>query len=204
MSNMIYYGLVFAQLFTFVAYAVVTAGAALLQERANNLPLWDDLNETTLAATQAVYNDVFQSTTYIIPYSENSQYQFQYQWWIIEFEFFIFAITAAITAFPSQISHWRPVALTFLSTALVLVMDNVNALFFLLRNDIAKLVFEEHRIATAQAGLMMVGIGNMMTIVFMGLYEHVYADSEEQYEWNLVLTTLIYSQTSINNDDRIA
>eukprot|EP00798_Chlamydomonas_sp_ICE-L_P009460 gene9460-32445_t len=168
---MIYYGLVFAQVFTFVAYAVVSAGAALLQERANNLPLWDGLNETSLAATEAVYNDVFQSTTYIIPYPGRPQYQFQYQWWIIEFEFFCFAITAGLTLFPAFIPRGRPVALAFLSSALVLVMDNVNALFFLLRNDTAKAVFEEYRIETAQAGLMMVGIANFMTIIFLGLYQ---------------------------------
>lgn len=53
----------------------------------------------------------------------------------------------------------------------VLVMDNVNALFFLLRNDTAKLVYEEYRIATAQAGLIMVGCANFLTIIFLGLYE---------------------------------
>lgn len=59
-------------------------------------------------------------------------------------------ITLACTLFPSVIRRVRPVALTFLATALVLVMDNINALFFLLRNDTAKLVFDEYRIATAQ------------------------------------------------------
>lgn len=72
------------QLFTFAAYAVVTAGAAMLQKRANNLPLWDGLTAEQTKATRAVYDDVFQSTTYIIPYPQRPAYQFQYQWWIIE------------------------------------------------------------------------------------------------------------------------
>ena len=34
--------------------------AALLQKRANSLPLWEGLDAATNKATQAVYNDVFQ------------------------------------------------------------------------------------------------------------------------------------------------
>ncbi|KAG1677607.1 hypothetical protein FOA52_010388 [Chlamydomonas sp. UWO 241] len=172
MANMIYWGLVVAQLVTFAAYAVVTAGAALLQEKANNLTLFDGLDPEALEATIKVYNEVFQSSTYVIPYPQQPQYQFQYQWWIIEYQFFLFAITAVLTLFPAFIPRGRIVALTFLATALVLVMDNVNALFFLLRNPTAIAVFEEYRIATAQAGLIMVGVGNGLTIIFMGLYEH--------------------------------
>jgi hypothetical protein len=57
------------------------------------------------------------------------RYQFQYQWWIIEFEFFIFCLTAVCTLFPRIIPRLRPVALTFLASALVLVMDNINAIW---------------------------------------------------------------------------
>ncbi|KAG1660777.1 hypothetical protein FOA52_010387 [Chlamydomonas sp. UWO 241] len=174
---MIYWGLVVAQLVTFAAYAVVTAGAALLQKKANTLTLFDGLDPAALEATIEVYNAVFQSTTYIIPYPLQPQYQFQYQWWIIEYQFFLFAITAVLTLFPAFIPRGRIVALTFLATALVLVMDNVNALFFLLRNPTAIAVFEEYRIATAQAGLIMVGVGNGLTIIFMGLYEHDAAET---------------------------
>jgi hypothetical protein len=42
---------------------------------------------------------------------------------------------------------------------------------FLLRNDTAKLVYEEYRIQTAQAGLLLVAIANALTIFFLGLYE---------------------------------
>jgi hypothetical protein len=41
--------------------------------------------------------------------------------WIIEYELFVFLITAVLTAFPSMIPRGRLVALTFLATALVLV-----------------------------------------------------------------------------------
>jgi hypothetical protein len=169
---MIYKGLVVAQLFTFIAYAVVSAGAALLQEKADNLTLFKGLSKADREATLKVYDDVFQSTTYIIPYPERPWYQFQYQWWIIELEFFVFCITLFCTVFPKHIARVKPVALTFIASALVLVMDNVNALFFLLRNDTAKAVFDEHRIVCAQAGLMMVGIGNFATIICLGLYQH--------------------------------
>jgi len=174
-------GLAFAQLLTFAAYAVVTAGAALLQKKANTLTLFDDVK--TLDANKALYNDVFQSTQYIIPYPQQPKYQFQYQWWIIEFELFIFVITAALTVFPSLIPRVRPVALTFLASALVLVMDNINAIWFLLRNDVAKLVFGAYRIKTAQAGLLMVGIANGLTIIFLGLYndrEQIQADTRAE------------------------
>lgn len=50
-------------------------------------------------------------------------------------------------------------------------MDNVNAVFYLLRNDIAKAVYDEYRIETVQAGLIMVGIANFMTIIFLGSYQ---------------------------------
>uniref|UniRef100_A0A7S2QUA5 Uncharacterized protein n=1 Tax=Chlamydomonas chlamydogama TaxID=225041 RepID=A0A7S2QUA5_9CHLO len=173
MSQLVYYGLVFAQFLTFCAYVVVTAGAALLQARANDLPLWENLVGQKLKDTEDAYREVFQSTNYIIPYDHQPKYQFQYQWWIIEYELCIFLLTAALTLFPALIPRLRPVALTFIATALVLVMDNVNALSFLLRNDTAKQVFEEYRIATAQAGLIMVGVANGLTIIFLGSYEHV-------------------------------
>jgi hypothetical protein len=169
---MFYMGLVFAQLLTFISYAVVSAGAALLQEKADNLTLFKGLNKADKEATYKVYDDVFQSTTYIIPYPERPWYQFQYQWWIIELEFFVFCITLFCTVYPAHIPRVKPVALCFIASALVLVMDNVNALFYLIRNDTAKAVFDEYRIVCAQAGLMMVGISNFFTIIFLGLYQH--------------------------------
>lgn len=49
--------------------------------------------------------------------------------WIIEYELFIFLLTAAATIFPARLLHRiRPVALTFMASALVLVMDNINAI----------------------------------------------------------------------------
>ena len=62
----------------------------------------------------------------------------------------MFLLTATCTVFPSIIPRLRPVALTFIASALVLVMDNINAIFFLLRNDVAMQVFEGYRIKTAQ------------------------------------------------------
>lgn len=185
-AKMIYAGLCVGQLITFVAYAVVTIGAALLQSRANNLPLWVGLDAEGLKATTAVYNDVFQSTQYIIPYPQQPRFQFQYQWWIIQFELFIFAMTAICTLFPKLIPRVRPVALTFLASALVLVMDNINAISFLLRNETAKAVFQQHRIETAQAGLMLVGIGNFITIICMGLYEEAPGESVKAPEVKIV------------------
>mmetsp|Transcript_25984 Transcript_25984/g.64944 ORF Transcript_25984/g.64944 Transcript_25984/m.64944 type:complete len:197 (+) Transcript_25984:111-701(+) len=182
-SGKIYYGLAAGQLITFVAYAVVTAGAALLQKRANNLPLWDSAtNEAELAALQAAYTNVFQSTTYIIPYPTQSQYQFQYQWWIIQMQFVIFAFTAICTLFPALIQRMRPVALAFLSSALVLVMDNINAVAFLLRDATAVAVFEKTPIATTQAGLILVAIGNCLTIICMGVYQAEPVQQKEGYE----------------------
>lgn len=173
-SGAIYWCLCLAQFLTFCAYVVVTAGAALLQERANSLPLWELEGASNTDPTNPIYQayvGVFQSSNYIIPYPAESQYQFQYQWWIIEYEFAIFALTAILTLFPSLIERARPVALTFLATALVLVMDNINSVSFLLRNDTAKMAFEEYRIATAQAGLILVGVANGFTIIFLGLYK---------------------------------
>lgn len=148
-----------------------------------------------------------QSTTYIIGYANKPIYQFQYQWFIIEFEFCIFALTAFLTLFPKHIARGRPVALTFISTALVLVLDNVNAIWcvvhcahralgvlcnqparstfltakrvdvvrprhrLLLRTPIVDTIYEYDRIKLAQAGLIMVGVSNGLTIIFMGLYE---------------------------------
>jgi hypothetical protein len=145
--------------------------AALLQQKANSLTIWDGLTQKELDELTETYTEVFQSTQYIVPYPQRPAYQFQYQWWIIEMQFFIFALTAGLTLFPSAIERARPVALTFLAAAFVLVMDNVNAVFYLLRNDTAKYVFDAYRIETAQAGLIMVGCGNCLTIIFMGLYQ---------------------------------
>ncbi|KAG2490319.1 hypothetical protein HYH03_011274 [Edaphochlamys debaryana] len=172
MSNkIIYAGLVVSQLLTFAAYVVVSAGAALLQKKANTLTLFNGLEGQDLKDMRDGYSEVFQSTTYIIPYPQQPKYQFQYQWWIIEFELFVFLLTATCTIFPSIIRRLRPVALTFIASAFVLVMDNINAIFFLLRNDTAKAVYDDYRIATAQAGLIMVGVANGLTIFFLGMYD---------------------------------
>ncbi|KAG2440375.1 hypothetical protein HXX76_004481 [Chlamydomonas incerta] len=168
-NKFLYAGLVASQLLTLAAYVVVTAGAALLQKKANTLTLFD--TEDGIKTYTGPYTEVFQSTTYIIPYPQQPQYQFQYQWWIIEFELFVFLLTATCTVFPSIIKRMRPVALTFIASALVLVMDNINAIFFLLRNETAKMVFGDYRIATAQAGLIMVGVANGLTIIFLGSYD---------------------------------
>lgn len=170
-DRLLYAGLCVSQFLTFASYAVVSAGAALLQKKANTLALFDGLDAADLQSTRSVYSEVFQDTGYIIPYPQRPKYQFQYQWWIIELEFFVFCLTLACTVFPrSVLPRLRPVALTFIASALVLVMDNVNALFYLLRSDLAKTVFDEYRIATAQAGLIMVGISNFLTIIFLGSY----------------------------------
>lgn len=87
-----------------------------------------------------------------------------------QFELAIFLLTAACTVFPSIIPRMRPVALTFLASAMVLVMDNINAIFFLLRSDLAKTVYTARAIEVAQAGLLMVGIGNFLTVVCLGAY----------------------------------
>ncbi len=42
---------------------------------------------------------------------------------------------------------------------------------FLIRNPTAVAVYQLDRMAVAQAGLIMVGVGNGLTVIFMGLYE---------------------------------
>jgi hypothetical protein len=138
-------------------------------------------------------SSLLQQTTYIIGYADKPRFQFQYQWWIIEFEFFIFAITAFLTLFPRHIPRGRIVALTFLASAFVLVMDNINAIWFLLRNDTALMVYQEYRIQTAQAGLLMVGIGNALTVIFMGLYEH----PQETKEHGVDATVIVKNPLSV-------
>jgi len=73
---------------------------------------------------------------------------------------------------PASIPRMKIVCLAFLASALPLVMDNINSLWFLIRSETANMVFDYHRIACAQAGLMMVGVGNMATIITMGAYQH--------------------------------
>ncbi|KAG1662118.1 hypothetical protein FOA52_012979 [Chlamydomonas sp. UWO 241] len=108
----------------------------MLQMRASNLPLWEGMDAETRAATEIVYNSVFQSSN-IIPYPSKPDYQFSYQWWILEAELAIFILTAFATIFPARIERLRPVALAFL------VMDNLNSMAYLLRNAIATLVYTE-------------------------------------------------------------
>ena len=91
-----------------------------------------------------------QSTAYIIPYPQRPQYQFQYQWFLIELELLIFLLTLGATLYPPAIARVRPVALSLLSSALVLVMDNINAVFYLLRNDLAMTLFGPERIKLTQ------------------------------------------------------
>ena len=128
--------------FLFFLSSIILLGAALLQYRANNLVRngFDFTTETSnklkaldptnpnAGGGDAAYNGLFTRTTYIIGYNDDPKFQFQYEWWIIEFEFFIFAMTAFLTLFPKHIPRGRIVALTFMATAMVLVMDNINAI----------------------------------------------------------------------------
>ncbi len=70
---------------------------------------------------------------YIIPYPQQPQYAFQYQWWIIQFELFIFVLTLGLTLFPrecapptphrarpAQCPKWLPVLRPHCTTAPVL------------------------------------------------------------------------------------
>mmetsp|Transcript_29775 Transcript_29775/g.50001 ORF Transcript_29775/g.50001 Transcript_29775/m.50001 type:complete len:198 (-) Transcript_29775:288-881(-) len=177
-SQPIFYGVVASQLVTLVAYVVVTVGVGLLQVRANDLPLWRGQSADQRAATVPVYNDVFFKTQYIIPYPDDAAYQFQYQWWIVEFELFVFLLTAPCVLFPRFIERVRPMALTFLAAALVLVMDNINSVIFLRRSELAKAVFGEQRIEITLAGLLLVAIANFMTIISYGLYKEIPAERE--------------------------
>lgn len=113
-----------------------------------------------------------QSSTYVIPYPDRGFHQWQYQWWIIEFEFFIFCITAVCTLKPASIPRMKVVCLALLASALPLVMDNINAFWFLLRDYTANSHWHYHRIACALSGFMMLGIGNMWTLICMGAYQH--------------------------------
>lgn len=72
---------------------------------------------------------------------------------------------------PKFIAKGKPVALALLSAALPLVMDSMNSLSFLTRNDTAKSVYTDERLNTTYAGLILVFCANILTIIFMGLYE---------------------------------
>jgi len=172
MDKFIYFGLIFAQLLTLVAYTVVTFGAAFMQnifdtEIRNVLMAGDS------AGFQAAVTDVLQSAN-IIPYMSKANtlpFSLQYQWWIIEMELLIFLLTAMLTVMPKFIARGKPVALALLSAALPLVMDNMNSLAFLSRNDAAIGIFSGERINLTYAGLILVFCANILTIIFMGLYQ---------------------------------
>ena len=95
----------------------------------------------------------------------------QYQWWIIQVELVLFLLTAFLTIKPSFIVRARPVALTFLASALSLVMDNTNSLSKLNRDADAMAGLDDYRINTAYGGLVLVFCANVFTIIFLGLYK---------------------------------
>lgn len=163
--------LMLSQLVTLIGYVVVTVGVGMLQDRANNLPLWNGMTAEQRASTEPVYNDVFQSAN-VIPYPSDSKYQFQHQWFIVQFELMVFLLTAPGVLFPRIIERVRPAALTFLGSALVIVLDNINSVLFLSRSELAKTVFEETRINWTLAGLIFVAVGNFMTIFAYGLFKY--------------------------------
>jgi len=95
----------------------------------------------------------------------------QYQWWIIQVELVLFLFTALLTIKPSFIARARPVALTFLASALSLVMDNTNSLAKLNRDAGAMSTLDDYRINTAYGGLVLVFCANVLTIICLGLYK---------------------------------
>lgn len=103
--------------------------------------------------------------------ADKLSFALQYQWWIIQVELVIFLFTALLTIKPSLIARARPVALTFLASALSLVMDNTNSLSKLNRDDRAKSALDDYRINTAYGGLVLVFCANVFTIIFLGLYK---------------------------------
>ena len=167
--NKVYAGLVFAQLFTLIAYVVVSAGAGMLQNKLDTAVrngIKDGsvtpggLFEVLSGARMNVYTSV-----------DKLPFVLQYQWWIIQVELVLFLFTALLTIKPSFIARARPVALTFLASALSLVMDNTNSLSKLNRDDNAKFYLDDYRINTAYGGLVLVFCANVLTIICLGLYK---------------------------------
>merc|ERR1719446_1619396 len=137
--NKVYAGLVFSQLFTLIAYVVVSAGAGMLQNKLDTA-IRNGLKDTSTAAdTQDALTSVLASARMnVYNTSDKLSFVLQYQWWIIQVELVLFLFTALLTIKPSFIARARPVALTFLASALSLVMDNTNSLSKLNRDDDAK------------------------------------------------------------------
>ena len=103
--------------------------------------------------------------------SDKLPFVLQYQWWIIQVELVLFLFTALLTIKPSFIARARPVALTFLASALSLVMDNTNSLSKLNRDADAMRALDDYRINTAYGGLVLVFCANVLTIICLGLYK---------------------------------
>merc|ERR1719446_876156 len=170
--NKVYAGLVFSQLFTLIAYVVVSAGAGMLQNKLDTA-IRNGLKDTSTAAdTQDALTSVLASARMnVYNPSDKLSFVLQYQWWIIQVELVLFLFTALLTIKPSFIARARPVALTFLASALSLVMDNTNSLSKLNRDDNAKFYLDDYRINTAYGGLVLVFCANVLTIICLGLYK---------------------------------
>eukprot|EP00959_Pyramimonas_sp_CCMP1952_P378686 7932538-Pyramimonas_sp.AAC.1 len=50
-------------------------------------------------------------------------------------------------------------------------MNNIDSVIYLKRSELAKAVFEEYRITWTLAGLLIVAVGNFLTIFSYGLFK---------------------------------
>jgi len=167
--NKVYAGLVFSQLFTLIAYVVVSAGAGMLQNKFDTV-VRNGIKDGSVTSTtlQTVLSGARMNVYTSV---DKLPFILQYQWWIIQVELVLFLFTALLTIKPSFIARARPVALTFLASALSLVMDNTNSLAKLNRDAGAMSTLDDYRINTAYGGLVLVFCANVLTIICLGLYK---------------------------------
>jgi hypothetical protein len=167
-ASVIFLGLIFAQTLTLVGFLTTLGGLASLQKQANSLHIADITNSTAQAALVNVYDSTF-TAGLLNPYPYNPGWQFEYQWFALWFEFAIFIWIDALIIFPAYILRLKATALAFVSAALVLIFENVNAVLFFKRSNVATVTFGQKRIETTLAGLIIVGIANGLSILFLGI-----------------------------------
>jgi len=154
---------------TLIAYVVVSAGAGMLQNKFDTV-VRNGIKDGSVTSTtlQTVLSGARMNVYTSV---DKLPFILQYQWWIIQVELVLFLFTALLTIKPSFIARARPVALTFLASALSLVMDNTNSLAKLNRDAGAMSTLDDYRINTAYGGLVLVFCANVLTIICLGLYK---------------------------------
>lgn len=153
--------LLLSQMLIGLGIACLVVGAALLQNRIKSL--------TAATARRAgSYDETLQSAG-IAPYSVSHRHQWEFLWWIVGGQSFLWVLSLLLVIRAARIVQWHASLAALHAYFLVLCTIMIDAFLWLDRSASARGFLGHNRIRVVLAGLFAIAIGNGLAILALGM-----------------------------------